>query len=106
MSSSARKEQAMDHSTPSENVSSPQAPPEMLQDVRKCSSRADFVSAGSNDSSDHDDPQAAPSAIEDELTDQQRAALELLVQGSSVSRVAQQLGVHRMTVSRWRSGHA
>lgn len=40
-----------------------------------------------------------------ELTDKQQRAIELLVQGASDCTTAQAVGVHRMTIGRWRRYH-
>ena len=74
----------------------------MLPNVTKC-----YVSAGDAASTttllDGDPDADADSASDDELTDRQLAALALLATGKSVQNVADELGVHRQTLWRWRA---
>ena len=66
----------------------------MSPDVREC-----YKSENENcELTDVVDPRARTSS----LTEQQRVAIELLVRGRVDREVARQVGVHRVTVTRWR----
>jgi len=55
-----------------------------------------------DDAPDEDD---GPIARATSLTDRQRIAVELVLAGRSDARVARTVGVHRVTVTRWRLAH-
>ena len=92
----------MDHSA---STSEPSAQ-EMSPNVQKCHPLADFRPGPPAQVHAQDDPAGPPPAMEEQLSDPQRRAIELLVTGSSLANAAERLGVHRRTISRWRSGDA
>jgi transposase-like protein len=60
-----------------------------------------------DDQRDDDTPgdEDGPVARATSLTDRQRIAVELVLAGRSDARVARTVGVHRVTVTRWRLAH-